>query len=205
MPDDSDSFECEYCGKTFPEENAMLQHQRAVHPEEVPDDAGSIFDGEYTMHWTILGGLLLVLAGVGFYFYGPLKSWWGTPEYPTVYDHWHATYKIKLCGETLPPAPRKKGDIHTHGHGRIHIHPHTKEGAGKAANLGNFMASFGGLLTDTKLGVPMRGTYTNGDECPGGEQGKVQVIVNGEKVADPDGYVPKDGDNVIIKFAPPSG
>lgn len=199
----ADDYQCEYCDKTFPEENAKLQHQRAVHPEEVstPSEA---FTGEYTKHWFILGGLLLVLGAVSFYFGGPLMSWVraDSQELPRVYDHWHSEYEVKICGETLPPFERREGDIHTHGDGLIHIHPKKEATAGKAADLAAFMQSNKAVMTDTKLAIPMRGTYVNGDECPNGEPGTLQVIVDGRKVDNPASYIPQDGEEIVIKFGP---
>ncbi|MFB6347095.1 MAG: hypothetical protein ABEK50_15335 [bacterium] len=195
-----EEYQCEYCDKTFPEENAKQQHVRAVHPEEVT----SASEVDISKHWFILGGLLLVLGGVLYLYGGSLLSWWTQEDLPTVTDHWHSTYKIKLCGETLPPFPRQEGDIHTHGNGRIHIHPHSQETAGKAANLEAFVRSIDGVLTDTKIGVPIRGTYENGDSCPNGKPGKLRVIVNGETIDNPASYVPQDGDNIIIEFGPES-
>lgn len=198
-----EDYQCEYCDKTFPEENAKLQHQRAVHPEEVSSPVESI-TGDYTKHWLILGGLLLVLAGTTVYFWGPLMTWVQSSdrELPTKYDHWHSEYEVRICGQKLAPFERREGDIHTHGSGLIHIHPKSEKTAGEAANLGAFMESNRGVLTDTKLAVPMHGTYVDGNECPDGQPGVVQVLVDGEKIEDPDGYIPQDGEDIVIKFGP---
>lgn len=198
-----EEFQCEYCDKTFPEENAKSQHQRAVHPGEVSTPSEAL-TGEYTKHWFILGGLLLILVGVTIYFRGPLMAWVQGDDktFPTVYDHWHSEYEVQLCGQTVPDFERREGDIHTHGKGLIHIHPKSEKTAGKAANLGAFMESNEAVLTDTKLAVPMRGTYVNGEKCPSGETGQVQVLVDGKRIDDPDGYVPQDGEDIVIKFGP---
>lgn len=197
-----EEFQCEYCDKTFPEENALLQHQRAVHPETIDSSPES---ENYLKHWLIFGSLLLLLGGTMYYFRGPLSAWWNSGNYPTVNDHWHAPYQVTICGKNLPPFPRKEGDVHTHGNGRIHIHPYSKKAAGKNANMKAFMNSVGGTITDTRLVLPSRGTYENGDLCSGGEPGTVQVIVDGEMIDDPDGYVPRDGDEITIKFGPTGG
>ncbi len=124
---------------------------------------------------------------------------------PRVGSHWHAAYTIEICGETLPPQPASRGDVHTHGNGRIHTHPSTFRTAGENANLGQFFRSFGGTLRDSLLHVPRRGTLRNGDRCDNGGEGRVAVYVNGDRITDPAAYVPQDGDDVRIAFEPTTG
>lgn len=121
---------------------------------------------------------------------------------PEVGSHWHAGYTIEICGETLPPRPASPGDVHTHGDGLIHVHPSTYRTAGENANLARFVASIGGTLRDSVLDVPGRRTLRNGDRCQNGEEGRVAVYVNGDRIAEPAAYVPQDGDEVRIAFEP---
>ena len=46
-------------------------------------------------------------------------------------------------------------------------------------------------------------TYKNGDECPDGTIGEVQVFANGVKIQDYTRFLPKDGDLLRIVFGPP--
>lgn len=198
----SDDVTCEHCGETFDDENALQQHTYAVHPETVQEPA---FAWDDVRPW--FNGLIVLLA-VGLFGYAAydfMLPWFSQPNLPQQGDHWHAEYSIKICGQRLPDRPYSQGGIHTHGSGRIHIHPHTEREEGRAANLGRFFRSFNGTLTSTTLHVPGHGRYENGDRCPGGERGRVQVYVNGETITNPATYVPQDGDVVRFVFGSPSG
>src|SRR5713101_326129 len=86
-------------------------------------------------------------------------------------EHWHATYKIYVCGKRVTNFPTVEGQIHSHGDGFMHIHPSTQDFAGKNATLGNFLR-----LYDTQIGrmpngrstliFPDGSHYTDGDTCP---------------------------------------
>src|SRR5207302_1344774 len=65
----------------------------------------------------------------------------------SVGEHWHATYKIFICGERVTNYPTVEGEIHSHGDGFMHIHPATEPFAGPNANVGNFLR-----LYETTLG-----------------------------------------------------
>lgn len=192
----SDAVECPICGDTFGNENALRQHTRDVHPETVSE--GIPWEKIQDIVTGLGIALVLLAGGYGFYVY--VWPWMNAPELPGQGDHWHARYSIEICGETLSPLPYSEGDIHTHGKGRIHIHPHSPRTAGKRANLQTFMESLGGMLSDTRLVVPNRGTYAEGQQCPDGTPGEVVVYVNGERVSNPDRYVPQNGDRIRITF-----
>ncbi|MDR7555714.1 MAG: hypothetical protein QN157_08910 [Armatimonadota bacterium] len=120
---------------------------------------------------------------------------------PRVGDHWHAPFRIVLCGERTPPLPPSPGNVHTHGDDVIHIHPATPEEAGRNATLGAFLRSVGMEVTNTSLTVRGK-TYTTGDRCPDGRTGRVAVLVNGNPIDDAHAYVPKDGDQIEFRFGP---
>ncbi|MEX0761927.1 MAG: VanZ family protein [Dehalococcoidia bacterium] len=123
------------------------------------------------------------------------------PGYPYPGDHWHAAYTIEICGETLPRLPGRPGWLHTHGDGYIHVHPFTLDQGGGLATPTLFMGMAGGTLRSDTLTLPSGESYTNGDLCPDGRSGTVQVEVNDEPVS-PGSYVIRDLDRVEIKFSP---
>ena len=120
-------------------------------------------------------------------------------------DHWHARYEVSVCGDILPPFPESSGAIHSHGDGdgQIHNHPGRSSEAGPNANLGRFFDSVGGKLTDTILSLPLARTYTNGDQCPDGQPGRLSATVNGVEVAEPSLYIVRDEDVILISFSGP--
>jgi hypothetical protein len=120
-------------------------------------------------------------------------------------DHWHAFYQVVICGQRQPPFAFWEGGVHTHDDSIIHIHPVTPEEENAGARLVKWFEYGGGLLTQTELRMPGDATtYRNGDECPNGGQGVLQVFVNGEELDDWQGYIPRQGDTVVIAFGPRS-
>ena len=120
---------------------------------------------------------------------------------PHIGDHWHASYEIWVCGERQPDLPQFEGGIHTHGEGLLHLHPHIASEEGRGAALGKFFEYGGYTLTDDSLAVPDVAVQ-NGDSCEDGSPGQLRVFLNGEPLDDFVGYIPKDGDEIRIEFAP---
>lgn len=185
---------CPVCQRTFTTRAALRDHRKAK---------GHLATSGDTPLWRRhAGALALALAAAG------LLAWLTFadegPRYPVVGSHWHARYAISICGGELPPRPYSEGDIHTHGAGLIHIHPSSRRSAGRAADLGRFFRSFGGRLEDSLLRVPGVGTYRTGTNSCGPSPGRVPVYVDGDRVEDPGGYVPRDGQSVRIVFEPES-
>lgn len=190
-----EQFTCPECGDDFDQENSLQQHRRAKHGiSEDQEDRSILFDGMMVYSLVVVG---LCIAGYVLLYW--IIPWANQKPLPTQNNHWHARYRIELCGEKVPQRPYSQGDVHTHGKGQIHVHPHSSRTAGKNANLKAFFESFNATLTDTKISIPMVGTYKNGDEC-NGEPGEVAVYVNGETISNPSGYVPRDGEFVRITF-----
>lgn len=123
---------------------------------------------------------------------------------PLMGDHWHAVYEYIVCGERQPPAPTWSGSgVHTHADGIIHIHPFTQSEEGEGARLVKWFEYGGGVLDEEKVRLPGSPvTYANGEECPDGTIGTVQIFVNGERFADYERYIPEDGDHIEIVFGP---
>jgi hypothetical protein len=127
-------------------------------------------------------------------------------------DHWHAAFGEYVCGEQLPAVP-DFGDpdgIHTHADGLIHIHPFSTKVTGDRAVLGVYLKAAGIKVSETSLELPQRDKLENGDECPDGKKGKVQLVVRtigdgGEgKVVpgDPNDLKLEQGQIITLAFMP---
>jgi hypothetical protein len=127
-----------------------------------------------------------------------------TAGLPGIGDHWHAVYTYVVCDVVQPPAPAWDGTgIHTHGDGIIHMHPFKASEEGSGARLVKWFEYGGGLLNEDEVRLPGDfETHRNGDECPDGSAGVVQVFVNGERLEDYMSYIPADGDQITIVFGP---
>ncbi len=126
-----------------------------------------------------------------------------TPEAarPFIGDHWHAVYKVYICGQRQPDFAFWQSGIHTHDDGVIHIHPFLPSEEGEGARLVKWFEYGGGKLTQSEMRMPgSREEYRNGDECPGGSEAVLRVFVNGEWLEDWSEYIPQDGDRVQIEF-----
>jgi hypothetical protein len=136
----------------------------------------------------------VALVGVGL-------TMWTKPPLPQVGDHWHAMLEIDICGKREPPLPRSPGGIHSHGNEyRIHIHPASRAESGTQSNLGGFFDGLELRFTNAAIELPGGHVYTEGDPCPDGRPGKLEVRVNGRESGDPRSYVPRDGDHIQIRF-----
>ncbi len=131
------------------------------------------------------------------------------PTLPYAGDHWHARYRVVICGEEQPVFRVSEGGIHTHGGEIIHVHPLSSTDEGKKANLGAFFRSVDGDLTNTAMTMPDGETYTNGDACPDGSTGFVSVsqfstetLSRVDTNTNPANYVPRSREWIIIEFGP---
>lgn len=130
--------------------------------------------------------------------------------------HWHADYEVWVCGEKIRlTAPQGVSNrvgsptLHEHGDDRIHI-----EGVVhniRDVSLGQYLSTIGGSLTQESFRYPTdEGMVAaeNGDACPDGRAGVINVYVNGHKIKQPASYVPSPeenvppGDCIIIAFGP---
>jgi hypothetical protein len=153
------------------------------------------------MPWAVAAAVIIAFVGM----FAVLASQPRVPL-PRVGDHWHARLSIEVCGQTLPPLPPTPGDVHTHGDGIIHIHPSRRDTEGRNADLGAFFTPTPIRLTASSISVPGGTTYKNGDKCPDGRAGTLQMLVQhrGEKNFTPVNleYVPADGDTVRVVYGP---
>jgi plastocyanin len=146
--------------------------------------------------------VLLVIAVV-FGILGALFFVRGATGAPRIGDHWHSTYQIFVCGLRQPNVSTfdGPGNNGTHGDGIIHNHPGLPTGEGRGAALDRWFEGGGGKLTKSEMQIPgSRETFKNGDQCPDGTEGTLQVFVNGVLEEDFPRYIPKDGDRIRIVF-----
>ncbi len=123
-------------------------------------------------------------------------------------DHWHAPYRVVICGEAQPLFPLSVGPLHTRGDGVIHVQPRNSGVVGEKANLAAFFESSGGELTNTSMTLPSGETFTNGDRCPDGSIGVVSASqfnlrdsVRIKTTTKPANYLPRDGQLLLIEFS----
>lgn len=120
---------------------------------------------------------------------------------PKVGDHWHAPFKIVICGERLPPLPPSEGAVHTHGDDVIHVHPDSWETSGRNATIAAFLRSAALVVTETSITIKSK-TLENGDRCADGRGGHVTVLINDMPTRGFATHIPKDGEQIEIRFAP---
>jgi hypothetical protein len=119
-------------------------------------------------------------------------------------EHWHATYKIFICGNRVTNFPTVEGELHSHGDGFMHMHPFSAAGAGSNANVGLFYSQAGDKVSAGQVKFAKQ-TYKNGDTCDNLDKkpGLVRWSVNGqEKTGNPGRFVPNNRDVVAIAFLP---
>ncbi len=128
--------------------------------------------------------------------------------------HWHADYKIFVCGEELDLADPTglanrigTSALHEHNDGRIHVEGTIKEL--DSVFLANYFAAIGGELEEDHLVYPTGEKiydYKNNDLCQNGKKGTLKVYINGKKTENfedhiiyPNSRVPP-GDCIIVLF-----
>jgi hypothetical protein len=153
--------------------------------------------------WRLLAVLLVALAGSVVAVQLDDDGVAGTAPGPRIGDHWHAAYAVFICGQRQPNFALWEGGVHTHDDGIIHVHPLLPSEEGAGASLSRWFEYGGGLLTRTEVRLPGSGVAVeNGDVCPDGGAGELQVLVNGLPLEDWSDYIPRHGDQVVIVFGP---
>lgn len=167
---------------------------------------------------TMVAGATLFVAGTTIYI--NVTSDTGGPV------HWHADYKVIACGQELdlvnPKGLSNKigtPTLHEHNDNRIHV-----EGVLHRlidGSLGKYFNVIGGELSAETLKYPLAdgstAAFKNGDQCPDGSEGQVQVFVNKvddnvirqTKLEHPEDYVLSGhervppGDCILVEFGTP--
>lgn len=127
----------------------------------------------------------------------------------SVGEHWHASYRIYICGKRVENYPNVEGEIHSHGDGFMHIHPASPPFAGDNATLGTFLRLYEtgiGVLPDGKRTIifPDGTSYKDGGRCPGSKKRyNIEVLNKGKEIeGDPAAFIPHEGDAIVIRFGP---
>lgn len=156
-----------------------------------------------------LAFMLIVLFGGGYGIFLAKGSRPPLTRGALVGEHWHASYRIYICGERLGNYPSVEGELHSHGDGFMHIHPGSQPFAGENASLGTFLRLYEtglGRLPDGKNTIifPDGTSYKDGGRCPGSKKRyNVEILNKGKKVkGDPGQFLPHEGDAVVIRFGP---
>lgn len=147
------------------------------------------------------GAAIAILGAASYLTWDPALAYEG--------DHWHAPYRVVICGETQQFFPYSTGALHTRGDGIIHVRPRGSGIVGEKANLAAFFDASGGVLTNSSMTLPTGRTVTNGDRCPDGSVGVVSVsqfdletMSLFDIVTEPADYLPRDSQLLIIAFGP---
>ena len=123
----------------------------------------------------------------------------GGLSFPLGSIHWHATPTLTICGKNvaLPiPAPGQEiGSVLLHIHDDRLFHIEGTVSSPSQITLGAMMLNIGKNFSQTTLL-----DKKNGDLCPTGKQGKVQLIVNGIGNSEYENYIIKDGDKIEMRF-----
>jgi hypothetical protein len=124
-------------------------------------------------------------------------------------EHWHASYKIFICGKQVTNYPTVEGEIHSHSDGFMHIHPSTIAASGDNATVRNFLLLYEtALVMDDKgknsLTFPDGTKYADGDKCKSdGKRYDLTMENKGKKVdGDLGAFIPHNGDAVVLAFGP---
>jgi hypothetical protein len=111
-------------------------------------------------------------------------------------EHWHASYAVWVCDQQVTDLPASD---YTFGDGAIHL------SAGGRLTLPQLFESLGGELTADSLRLPDEDRpWRNHNICNGGRPGRVAVVVNDAALWEDElnSYTLKDGDRVMVAFAP---
>jgi uncharacterized cupredoxin-like copper-binding protein len=183
---------------------------RSARPSAAPQrqlGAWQRITGLHFPPWVPVAGIILVVFGI----LGGLFLIRSTAGAPRQGDHWHATYTFTACGEKQPNAPTWEGSsgVHTHGDGIMHIHPFQTYSEGSGARMVKWFEYGRGKLTNDSINMPgSTKTYKNGDKCPDGTEGELQVFVTTAatgvetRLSDVTRFQPHDGDRVRMVFGP---
>ena len=175
--------------------------ERQVSTAKGPQGVVARVRNMYLPPWVPVVGIMFVVVGILALLF-VTRSATGAPRIGK--DHWHATYTFYTCGEKQPNAPTWESGVHTHGDGVVHIHPFRSSEEGPGARLVKWFDYGSGKLTQSEIRMPGTSkTWKNGDTCPDGSTGELQVFVNSKKLSDWSRYLPKDGDRIRLVFGPP--
>ncbi|MFB6191276.1 MAG: hypothetical protein ABEJ64_02515 [Candidatus Nanohaloarchaea archaeon] len=209
------SERCDYCSEEFSSEKDRLEHELDEHADDMSghekddkknrlnklqekDRVASLKKKQKLKTGAAAAVLAIGLVAGGFYAYqntdmfasGPTNSSIGVGE-PV---HWHAPYTIKVCGDSKT---LQGGPILAHTHGETRFHLEGVRTSREQATLDWIIDSLGGEFSNSGiLG------YEEPESCPGSEEpGNLTVKVNGQEIENPESYVVRDGDRIVITYS----
>lgn len=120
-------------------------------------------------------------------------------SFPLGNIHWHATPTVTVCGETValpkPPPGQEFGNALLHVHNDSLFHIEGSVSSPSQITLGAMMSNIGKNFSQMALL-----DKKNGDSCPSGKAGKVQLIINGVENNQYENYIIRDGDKIEMRF-----
>ena len=129
--------------------------------------------------------ILLILAGGYYFIVKPIRDF--NPYYDKFY-HWHANFKIAICGEEakIRCGASMCGPMNFHHHNDDIMHMEGQSIAKEEdLEIGNFFEALDIPFTKTQI-LNMK----NGDLCPNGNPGTTKMHVNGEESNLYEKYIP---------------
>lgn len=201
------TYRCEPCTRDFDSKEALEMHMVAKHTAGSQEEAQKQWKKKQVrskrMKQILLYGSVVIVAALVVYGITSLVKSGGT--YSRGQVHWHADLKVTVCGEDIPlPKPTGGGIVHGEsfvGTPFMHLHDEPMihiEGTVKSAEditLGKFMEIIRLNFKDTELL-----DKKNGDSCPDGTAGKVELLVNGQPNEELTQHVIVEGEEYEIKF-----
>lgn len=197
---------CELCQRDFDSKEALEMHTLAKHTagskEEVKEQWKEKQVQSKRMKQAFWYGLVIIAVVLAVYGITSTVQSGGT--YSRGQVHWHADLKLMVCGEDIPLPKPTGGSVHGQPFiGSILMHLHNEpqihvEGTIKKAEditLGKFMEGIGLNFKETELLEKK-----NGDVCPDGNSGMVQLLVNGQLNEGLTRHVIVDGEKYEIRF-----
>ena len=212
------SLVCEHCQKEFASKEALSMHTLAKHSiqaeglskeerkqarEEVKREHHHKRIWVNRSKQVALYGVLAV--GIILLIYWVTSIAKAPPTYSKGQVHWHADLKISICGQDIP-LPKPKGGTTVHGEpfvGTPFMHLHNEpsihiEGTIRSAEditLGKFME-----VINLNFKAEELLNKRNGDPCPDGTPGKVQLFVNEKESPELTQKVIVDGEDYELRF-----
>ncbi|MFB6241420.1 MAG: hypothetical protein ABEJ36_01290 [Candidatus Nanosalina sp.] len=201
--------ECDECDKDFDSEKEKLEHELEEHKDELSshgrDDKKQRLnklkqkqnsrkqDRKKKLKMAAAGVIgLAVVTLVAFQALSFLKAAGPVRNQSIgvgVPVHWHADYRIYVCGEERIVSG---GPIlaHTHGEKTFHL-----EGVRKRKE----QATLGWIMGQLSQGE-FNSTHVFGQTTCGGEPANLTVKVNGQKIENPENYIVRDRDRIVIRL-----
>jgi len=127
---------------------------------------------------------------------------------PTAHDVWNTSLAVRVCGQSLGPAPSftTEQGVHSHGDGYVYVHSLPPGDAGRRPRLGDFAGLGDWTITRDRLQVWDGVRHDAAHPCPGESDSVVRWTVDGvERTGSPTALRLAPGQVVVIQFGPRRG